>query len=50
MDSEHVLALIEAVDRAHVDAVHKLAANTVIVDDVGQLGSPPADCRGLLIY
>ena len=36
MDNEHVLALIEAVDRAHLDAVHKLTANTAAVDDVGQ--------------
>src|SRR5215831_2339723 len=50
MDNEHVLALIEAVDRAHLDAVHKLTANTAIVDDVGQLGSPPADCRSQLIH
>ena len=43
MDNEHVLALIEAINRAHLDAVHKLTTNTAIVDDVGQLGSPPAE-------
>src|SRR4029077_7812606 len=47
MDNEHVLALIEAVDGAHLDAVHKLTANTVIVDDVRQLGVLP---EGLLIH
>src|SRR5882672_11487897 len=41
MDNEHVLALIEAVDGAHLDAVHKLTANTAIIDDIGQLGVPP---------
>src|SRR6516225_1704477 len=38
MDDEHVLALVEAVHGAHLDAVHGFAANAAIVDDVGQLG------------
>ena len=38
MDDEHVLALVEAVHGAHLDAVHSFAANAVIVDDVCQLG------------
>ena len=50
MDDEHVLALVEAVHGAHLDAVHGFAANTAIVDDVGQLGVFPADCRGQLIH
>ena len=37
VDDEHVLALVEAVHGAHVDAVHGFAANTALVDDVGQL-------------
>ena len=49
MDNEHVLALVEAVHRAHLDAVHGFAANAAIVDDVGQLGVLPADCRGQLM-
>src|SRR5262249_36810399 len=49
MDDEHVLALVEAVHGAHLDAVHGFAANAAIVDDVGQLGVLPADCRGQLI-
>jgi hypothetical protein len=49
MDDEHVLALIEAVHGAHLDAVHGFAANAAIVDDVGQLGVLPADCRGQLM-
>ena len=38
MDDEHVLALVEAVHGAHLDAVHSFAANAAIVDDVCQLG------------
>ena len=49
MDDEHVLALVEAVHGAHLDAVHGFAANAAIVDDVGQLGVLPADCRGQLM-
>src|SRR5262245_50635848 len=49
MDDQHVLALVEAVHGAHLDAVHGFAANAAIVDDVGQLGVLPADCRGQLI-
>ena len=37
MDDEHVLTLVEAVDRTHFDAVHSFAANAAIVDDVCQL-------------
>jgi hypothetical protein len=36
VDDEHVLALVEAVHGAHFDAVHGFAANTTLVDDVGQ--------------
>src|SRR5262249_29689046 len=49
MDDEHILALVEAVHRAHLDAVHGFAANAAIVDDVSQLGVLPADCRGQLV-
>jgi hypothetical protein len=34
VDDEHVLALVEAVDRANLDAVHVLALDAVFVDDV----------------
>ena len=37
MDDEHVLALVETVHGAHLDAVHGFAANTALVDNVGQL-------------
>src|SRR5687768_2713885 len=34
MDHEHVLALVEAIHRAHLDAVHVLALDAVFGDDV----------------
>jgi hypothetical protein len=39
MDDEHVLAFIEAVHRAHFHAVHILALDAVLGDDVGHLRS-----------
>ena len=35
MDDQHVLALVEAIDRADLDAVHILAAYASFRDDVG---------------
>ena len=35
IDDEHVLALVEAVDRADLDAVGVLALDAVIGDDIG---------------
>ena len=35
VDDEHVLAFIEAVDGANLDAVHVFAADAVVRDDVG---------------
>src|SRR5258705_6880263 len=49
VDDEHVLALVEAVHGAHVDAVHDFAANTALVDDEGQLSVLSADRSGELI-
>ena len=37
VDDEHVLALIEAVDGANLDAVHVFALNAVVRDDVGHV-------------
>jgi hypothetical protein len=34
MDHQHVLALVEAIDGANFHAIHKLAADTIVVDDV----------------
>src|SRR5271166_4311768 len=50
MDDEHVLAFVEAVHRAHFDAIHNFAANAVLVDDKSQLSVPSADRSGELIY
>src|SRR5207302_215808 len=49
VDDEHVLALVEAVHGAHVDAVHDFAANTTLVDDEGQSSVLSADRSGELI-
>jgi hypothetical protein len=35
MDDQHVLALVETVDRADLHAVHILAAYASLCDDVG---------------
>ena len=35
VDDEHVVALVEAIHRTHLDAVQVLALNAVFADDVG---------------
>jgi hypothetical protein len=35
MDDEHVLALVETIDRAHLDTVHIFALDAIFRDDVG---------------
>src|SRR4029077_4187156 len=50
VDDEHVLALVEAVHRAHFNAVHGFAANATLVDDVGQLTVLSAGRSGELIH
>src|ERR1700730_14925105 len=50
VDDEHILALVETVHGTHLDAVHVFALDAFVVDDVGQLGVLPADCRGQLIH
>ena len=35
IDDEKILPLVEAVDGAYFDAIHKLALNTALGDDVG---------------
>src|SRR5579862_1177078 len=37
MDDEHVLALVEAIHGADLDAVHVFAFDAIVVDDVGHL-------------
>jgi len=48
VDDEHVLPLVEAVHWTHFDAVHVFTLDTALVDDVGQLGVLPGDCRSRL--
>src|SRR6266849_4231151 len=50
VDDEHVLALVEAVHGAHLDAVHDFATNTALVDDEGQLSVLSGDRSGDLIH
>jgi hypothetical protein len=35
VDDEHVLALVEAIDRTYLYAVHVLTFDTAFIDDVG---------------
>ena len=42
---EHVLALVEAIHGARLDAVHGFAANAALVDDIGQLSILSAERR-----
>jgi len=42
MDDEHVLTLIEAVDRTYLDTVHVLTFDAAFIDDVGQISLLPA--------
>jgi hypothetical protein len=37
VDDEHVLTLIEAVDRTYLDTVHVLTFDTAFIDDISQL-------------
>ena len=46
MDHEHVLALVETIHGAHLDAIHVFAPNTVFCDDVGHRGSRSALTMG----
>src|SRR5208282_2123056 len=54
MDDEHVLALVEAIDRADLDAVHVLALDASVVHDVSHrllllpsTGPAPHGCRDM---
>src|SRR5262245_7597697 len=40
MNDEHVLALIEAIDGANLNAVRELALDAILVDDVGHTFEP----------
>ena len=45
VDDEHVLALVEAVDRTYLNAVHVFTFDTAFIDDVGQLRFLPTAAR-----
>src|SRR3954470_17952687 len=51
VDDEHVVALVEAVDRADLDAIHVLALDAGLGDHVGHGGPPrranPGGCAAL---
>jgi hypothetical protein len=40
MDDQHVLALVEAVDRTDFNAVHELALDAGVGDDIGHEACP----------
>ena len=46
MDDEHVLPFIEAVNRAHFNAVCIFAFDAIVRDDVGHVGSPGISLSG----
>src|SRR5690606_13426875 len=35
VDDKHIFALVETVDRTHLDAIHVLATNAVVGHDIG---------------
>jgi hypothetical protein len=37
MDHEHVVALVEAIDGADLDAIHVFALDAIFGDDVGHM-------------
>src|SRR5215467_1125682 len=46
VDDQHVFPLIETIDGAHLDAVHVLALDAIIVDDVGHWSPHPYSATG----
>jgi hypothetical protein len=48
MDDEHVLTLVKAIHGADFHAIHQLAFDAALVDDIGQLNILSADRRGSL--
>jgi 3-hydroxyisobutyrate dehydrogenase-like beta-hydroxyacid dehydrogenase len=39
MNDEHVFALVETIDGAHLYAIHQLALDATFIDDIGQMSS-----------
>src|SRR6476660_9075618 len=50
VDDEHVLTLVEAVHGANLHAIHQLALDATLVDDVGQLTVLSVGRSGELIH
>jgi hypothetical protein len=49
MDDEHVLTLVKTIYGADFHAIHQLAFDAALIDDVGQLSVLSADRSGELI-
>jgi hypothetical protein len=41
MNDEHVFAFVKTIDRAHLHAIHKLALDAGLIDNIGQMSSLP---------
>jgi hypothetical protein len=39
MNDEHVFAFVETIDGAHLHAIHKLALDARLIDNIGQMSS-----------
>jgi hypothetical protein len=39
MNDEHIFALVEAINGAHLYAIHELALDAAFIDDIGQMPS-----------
>src|SRR3546814_20233311 len=43
IDHQHVFAFVETIDRAHLDAIHVLATDAGVGDDVGHCRNTPLE-------
>jgi hypothetical protein len=41
MNDEHVFAFVKTIDGAHLHAIHKLALDARLIDNIGQMSSLP---------
>jgi hypothetical protein len=49
VDDQHILALVEAIDGADLNAVHVFAFDAIVVDDIGHLHTLNAFFEALLL-
>src|ERR1700751_4996043 len=49
VDDQHVFALVKAIDRANLNAVHVFAFDAIVVDDIGHLHTLDARSEALLL-